>query len=241
MNYTLVMLTATWITAAPVDAPSDAKAQTTPAALAQAYPTPGEATPPEKPSLGTRLHNFFFGPRTEQPERPQVPVLEPREVHIAPKLDGTTAPVTVKDTKKAVVPAATVPVAKPAVVSATAPVQTVKPVVATTTVQTMRPNFDLAEKELKMVGHETDYSWITGKLVRAPGAGGHWMIRYSGPYEQDRYNGSLLLTGSAELAKFHEGDLVCVHGKVATSGRMMHATETAYDVQSINLIGRATR
>ena len=36
MNYTLVMLTATWITAAPVDAPSDTKAQTPAAAQATA-------------------------------------------------------------------------------------------------------------------------------------------------------------------------------------------------------------
>ena len=175
MNYTLVLLTATWITAAPVDA---AARHQGPDAACRAGPPanspPEEATPPEKPSFGTRLHNFFFPPRARA-GRPEVPVLEPREVHTVPKLDVPSSPDMVKDTKTAVAPApATIPAAKSAVVSAPTTVQTAKPAIATTTVQAMRPNFDLAENDLKMVGHETDYSWITGKLVvrAAPAATG---------------------------------------------------------------------
>ena len=92
-------------------------------------------------------------------------MLEPREVHTAAKMDVGSSAVTAKDASSAVAPALDgLRLPKPAVVVPPTTVQAAKP--ATTTVQAMRPNFDLAEKDLQKVGHETDYSWITGKLVR---------------------------------------------------------------------------
>jgi len=216
MHYSLILLTATLITAAPGDVPADTKAQApTPAAQATTAPMPSEVAPAAKPTFGQRLRNFFMPPR---PERPEVPMLEPRE--------GQTA-----------VPAAKVNVVVPAAKASVA-VPTAKASVAvpTTTVTVMRPNFDLAEKDLKQVGHETDYSWITGKLFRAPGASGRFVLRYTAPYEEDKYGGSVQLNSSPQLANYHEGDLICVHGKVASRS----TTNAAYEVQTIDLIERAT-
>jgi hypothetical protein len=161
--------------------------------------------------LGQRLRNFFIPQRAE---RPETPMLEPREVH-------TIASPTAK-TSAGIVP-----------VLGSAPVPT-------TTVTAMRPNFDLADKELKQVGHETDYSWITGKLFRAPGASGRFVIRYTAPYEEDRYGGAVQLGSSPLLANYHEGDLICVHGKVLGGSSARSAANAAYEVHSVDLIERAS-
>src|SRR5205085_619114 len=142
MDSTLLMLTATWIVGAPLDAPAD---KAPPPVVQPAVSAPaGAATTPSKPTLGQRLRNFFLPPWPETAARPQAPLLEPREVHTAPVAARTT----------------------------TAP--------TLTTVKVLRPGMELAEKELQKVGHEQDYSWITGKLFRAPGGGDHWVLRYGG-------------------------------------------------------------
>jgi len=100
----------------------------------------------------------------------------------------------------------------------------------------------LSAKDLEKVGHEQDYSWITGKLYHLQGDSRQWVIRYAGPNEVDQYSGGMILTGSAELAKFHEGDLVCLHGQV------LHASPNpkvfpgaTYQIKDINLIEHGER
>jgi len=214
MHYSVIVLTTALLTAAPGDAPPDNKtAAPVTAAQAMTAPAPTEVSPPPKPTFGQRLRNFFSPQHPERPEHPEVPMLEPREVQT------TVAPAKTS----VMVPSAKVTVAAPS-----------------TTVTAMRPNFDLTDKDLKQVGHETDYSWITGKLSRAPGASGRWVLRYTAPYEEDKYGGSVTLGSSHELATYHEGDLICVHGKVHGGGSAGRTAASAtYDVQSINLIERA--
>jgi hypothetical protein len=204
MQYSFLLLTATMIPGTPGDLLADAKTQAAPTTLpAPASSMPVEEAPALRPSFGQRLRNLFAPQRAE---RPEVPMLEPREVHV-------TAPQAMTTASKA---------------------NTAGPV---TTVTAMRPSYDLADKDLKQIGHETDFSWITGKLLRAPGSNGRWMLRYTAPYEQDRYGGAVLLSGSAELANYHEGDLICVHGKVA--GGLRSSGTATYQVTSVDRIERS--
>jgi hypothetical protein len=214
MHSSVMLLTTMLIAAAPGDGAPDTKAiAPVTAAQAMTAPMPSEV-PPDKPTMGQRLRNFFMPPRAVRAERPEVPMLEPREAH------PNAAPAT-KASAKIV----------PAKASAPAP---------TTTVTAMRPNFDLAEKDLKQVGHETDYSWITGKLFRAPSGSGRYVIRYTAPYEEDRYGGAVLLGSSPVLANYHEGDLICVHGKVLGGSSARSAANAVYEVHSVDLIERAS-
>jgi hypothetical protein len=222
MQYSVLLLTASLISAAPGDVPADAKAPAAAAAAANAQaPAAAPAAPavqttttvmpadaaPAKPTIGQRLRNFFM---PQHAERPETPPLEPRDVHVAAPTSST--------------PAAT------SGLRATlgAPV---------TSITAMRPSYEQVDKDAKQVGHEQDYSWITGKLARAPGANSRWVLRYTAPYEQDRYNGEVLLTGGQELSPLHEGDLICVHGKVVTGLRS--SGNTTYQVNSVDMIEKA--
>jgi hypothetical protein len=111
-----------------------------------------------------------------------------------------------------------------------------EPAPLTTTVTTPRPSSEPAAPatDLDKTGHEKDYSWITGRLTRD---GGRWVIRYGAPNEVDHYNGRLPLAGNADLSKLHEGDLVCVHGQVATGSRgLLGAAGSVYQVRDVNVI-----
>jgi hypothetical protein len=96
----------------------------------------------------------------------------------------------------------------------------------------MRPSYELSAKDAERVGHEKDYSWISGRVARQ---GGQWVIRYAAPNEIDRYGGSLVL--SADASKLHEGDLVTVVGQVA-GGRGIAGTGTVYQAREVNVIER---
>ena len=101
-------------------------------------------------------------------------------------------------------------------------------------VPTVPPGNALSEKDLQMAGHEKDYSWITGRVYRADG--GRWVLRYAAPHEVDSHGGSVLLTPKPGMPTLHEGDLVCVHGKVV-GGRVPRGQAGAvYDASEINLI-----
>ena len=94
----------------------------------------------------------------------------------------------------------------------------------------------MSQKDLDRIGHEQDYTWVTGRLVRTA-SGGQCEIRYAGPGEVDRFGGRLVLAPTAELAKFHVGDLVCIHGTVV--GLRAAGTSGAsglYQATSIDLI-----
>jgi hypothetical protein len=99
---------------------------------------------------------------------------------------------------------------------------------------TVAPGNALSGKDLEMAGHEKDYSWITGRVYRADG--GRWVLRYAAPHEVDSHGGSVLLTPKPGMPTLHEGDLVCVHGKVI-GGRVPRGQAGAvYDVSEINVI-----
>jgi hypothetical protein len=107
------------------------------------------------------------------------------------------------------------------------------PMIPTTTVTTLRPNYELASKDQDRVGHEKDYSWITGRVARQ---GSQWVIRYAAPNEIDRYAGSLVL--NADVSKLHEGDLVCVVGQVVGGQGSRGAVYQAREVNVIEHAGR---
>jgi hypothetical protein len=101
-----------------------------------------------------------------------------------------------------------------------------------------RPGHALSEKDLEKAGHEKDYTWITGRVFRADG--GRWVLRYAGPHEVDRYEGSVLLSPKPGMPALMEGDLVCVHGKVTGSAPRTLAG-ASYDPSEINVIEHAKR
>ena len=63
----------------------------------------------------------------------------------------------------------------------------------TTAVTARRPDFTLTEKIRDKVGHETDYSWITGQLFFVRADGGRWVLRYGQADEVDKYGGGVVL------------------------------------------------
>lgn len=87
------------------------------------------------------------------------------------------------------------------------------------TVETMRPANSLPERVASKVGHEKDYTWITGVLTRIPGFKSQWVVRYAGPFELDKYNGSVMLSRTPDTNQFSDGDLVNVHGRIVPNAR----------------------
>jgi hypothetical protein len=196
MSYSLYLLTATCLAAAPPEAPP---LRPIPAPTVET--TPADAPPPSPGLLG-RIRNFFTGRRNETViptggVQPATPTVQP----------GST------------------PTVQP---GATPPMQMGTPT-------SVKSNLGLpaTDKDLDKVGHEKDHSWITGKLFRV--AGGRWVLRYAGPFEVDPYQGSVLLAPNTELGKFHDGDLVCVHGRVI-GGRAQPYAGALYEAREINAI-----
>lgn len=122
----------------------------------------------------------------------------------------------------------TTPAIKP--VSATGTTVSGTNVIKTTDLPPSRPN-RISPDLVNKVGHETDYSWITGQLHIE---GGFYVIHYATPEVIDQYNGSLVLTADRDLRGFQDGDFVSVRGQVAggVNGRVM------YRVQSIDRLQR---
>jgi hypothetical protein len=101
-------------------------------------------------------------------------------------------------------------------------------------------NLKVAEKYLEKIGHEQDYSWITGHLFYVHTDGGKWVLRYTAVDEIDRYGGSVVLTPTVEMKNYREGDLVNVFGEVLNNGQSARPLGGAlYRVNSIQLIERA--
>ncbi len=102
------------------------------------------------------------------------------------------------------------------------------------------PNLQVAKKYEDKVGHETDYSWITGHLFYVHTNGGRWVLRYNHPGEVDKFGGSVVLAPGVEMRNFREGDLVCVFGEVLSEGRYSQSLGGAlYRVNSITMVERA--
>jgi hypothetical protein len=89
------------------------------------------------------------------------------------------------------------------------------------------------------VGHEHDYSRITGYLYYVHADGGCWVLRYAALDQVDRYGGSVVLAAGLEMGNYREGDLVTVYGEVLNEGRAMRSLGGAlYRVQMIEMVER---
>src|SRR5262249_6469123 len=104
---------------------------------------------------------------------------------------------------------------------------------ATPTTATKMPlsrNSKIDPKFVDKVGHEDDYSWITGQLDQE---NGRWIIRYATPDTVDRFHGELPLVPGVNLNGLRAGDLVSATGQVLGQG-----DRTQYRVVAISLIER---
>ena len=102
-----------------------------------------------------------------------------------------------------------------------------------------QPKAKVALQYREMVGHESDYSWITGQLVYVHADGGMWVVRYANVDEVDRYGGSVVLTPTVEMRNFREGDLVNVTGEILNNGIPVRTVGGAlYRVNAIQMVER---
>ena len=112
------------------------------------------------------------------------------------------------------------------------------PQVKQVTVQ--QSNLPVAAKFREIVGHENDYSWITGQLYYVHAEGGMWVVRYANVDETDRFGGSVVLTPTVEMRNFREGDLVNVCGEIMNNGLPVRGLGGAlYRVNSVQMIERS--
>jgi hypothetical protein len=109
-----------------------------------------------------------------------------------------------------------------------------------TAVNLQATSLPIAPKYQDKVGHETDYSWVTGHLFYVHVDGGKWVVRYAAPDEVDRSGGSIVLTPTVEMRNFREGDLVNVYGEILDGGQAARPLGAAlYRVKSIQMVERA--
>ena len=98
----------------------------------------------------------------------------------------------------------------------------------------------MSKKYEDRVGHEQDYTWVTGHLFYIHTDGGRWVVRYALPDEVDKFGGSIVLAPGVEMRNYREGDLVCVYGDVLDVGRTSPSLGGAlYRVNVISLVDRA--
>ena len=196
MSYSVCLLAAACVSAAPPDAPAPMPVGTQTIQVVPADSPPASSSP----KLFGRIRGLFTGRRTE-----------PRDGNVN---TGTTVSTTGTTSKAQL----GTPTARPG--------------------EATRPGQGLSEKDLEKAGHEKDYTWITGRVFRVDG--GRWVLRYAGPHEVDRYEGSVLLSPKPGMPALLEGDLICVHGKVTGSAPRALAG-AAYDASEINVIEHAKR
>lgn len=88
-------------------------------------------------------------------------------------------------------------------------------------------------KLVNKIGHEDDYSWVTGQLFQE---NGQWLVRYATPDTVDRFNGAFLLGLQGTMQGVRPGDLVSVRGTVVPNPR---GGVAVYRVTSVDLIERS--
>ena len=105
------------------------------------------------------------------------------------------------------------PVSTQSLSSPTTPIDAPNPTtVPATPARPNRISPDLVGK----VGHEQDFSWITGQIRIE---NGQHVIHFAPPEVVDRFNGSLVMTSSTtDLRTFHDGEYVSARGQVAQQG-----------------------
>ena len=98
---------------------------------------------------------------------------------------------------------------------------------------------DLLKEYLGRLGSASDYSWVTGQLFYIHADNGLWVVRYAPIDKEDRYGGSVVLAPIVNMDRFHEGDLVTVHGEILKEGRASKYVGGAlYRAAAVNLEGR---
>ena len=100
-------------------------------------------------------------------------------------------------------------------------------------------HLQVAKEYETKIGHEADYSWVTGQLMYVHTDGGRWVIRYTLPDEVDKFGGSVVLAPGVEMKNFREGDLVCVYGEVLNDGRATRLGGPLYRVNAISMVERS--
>ena len=210
MHYPLCLLTAAWLTGAPVDnLPDPNSPPAAPAVQPGSRPDVPEKSAAVPLSFRERMRKLFGGKTDDTPKKPDpamTPVAMPAAM--APPMPG---PMNLPPGRPGMMP-------------------------MPTAVPPLPLNVQLSPRDLEKLGHEQDYSWITGKIFQMPG-NGHWMIRYAGPYEVDQFGGGMVLVSTHELTSLRDGDIVCVHGKVAGGG---YGAAAVYQVNELNLIEHGT-
>jgi hypothetical protein len=112
---------------------------------------------------------------------------------------------------------------------------------APVTAAAQQVSHELPEGVQGKVGHEHDYSWITGYLYYVHVDGGRWVLRYAALDQVDRYGGSVVLAPAVEMRNYREGDLVCVHGEVLNEGRAVPSLGgPLYRANVITMVERGT-
>ncbi len=81
------------------------------------------------------------------------------------------------------------------------------------------------------IGHQDDYSWLTGQVEVVNGT---YIVHYATPSTNDRFGGRMILNGDMDLSPLRNGDLITAHGTVH-QGR----TISLYRVEAVELIERA--
>src|SRR5438067_977978 len=97
--------------------------------------------------------------------------------------------------------------AQPAYQPAAVQPAAVQPTQPAAAAATATPAMDLQvdKKYENKVGHEQDYSWVTGHLFYVHTDGGRWVVRYAMPGEVDKFGGSIVLAPGVEMKNFREG------------------------------------
>lgn len=189
----------------------------------------GDAVTEDRPSLFSRIQGMFkkddaapivtSEPPLEQPKAAPTRLMQ----RLPSGATSQAAPASMQPMPVAAAPVKVQPVTYQAVPAnqPTAAASTIaSPITQTVAMPSSRPNRvspDLVGK----IGHETDYSWITGQLHIE---NGNYVIHYATPEVVDQYNGSLVLTTTQDLRGYQDGDFVSVRGTVAgsASGRSMY-------------------
>jgi hypothetical protein len=216
---TLFFLTATWLAGQGVDPQRTADAQ--PGSAADQSPSFRERIRSWNPFARRTRHDATADDRSSRPA-PQVVVSPPTPAAGTNKPQLTTAP--------AVTPRPGIKLTEPPLLDAR---QAQAPAKMHVTASigfhaAAGSRKGLSPKMAGKVGHETDYSWITGQIRRETDG---WIIHYATRETVDRYGGQLLLVPSANMNAIRDGDLVCVQGQPEGSG-----SAATYHARAVNLI-----
>lgn len=172
----------------------------------------------DRPSLFSRVQGLFKKntPATE-PATIEPPVEQPKpglsRFMRMPAGQPTGQPAATQTTAPTAVPAAPVKTVQPVTYQATPATQTSGnlSIASSVTPPASRPN-RISPDLVGKVGHETDYSWITGQLHIENGS---YVIHYATPEVVDQHNGSLVLSTTQDLRGYQDGDFVSVRGTIA--------------------------